>query len=514
MDKEKTKMQVNSDIRTARENTNEQLLMSEQDATDKETEGSDKVEGAATHRIGKDFALLKRRASAGSLLQRKEARLSHEATVTDYRDQQKRDLIARKDDEEGAKTLNEQADYECAHQDAIMFDSQQMPNHPSWKAARFEELLSTWIQPLLCKTKTSFDVSLVGLDGRYFSAEKLFVMQEKFRCEKKNFEATVGYHFTSEYNMKRIRLDGLLNRYERDQSGILDSGFNGACFGEGIYTCDEPISYRRYGSVGLLVVRLPGTVMEARDAKRGYTERNDSIMSKRNNILVLKESCQCLAAIKFAKTTLDSKEGERMIALIQITLTKLVASICSPCHKKKMTGVDPDDRIDVSDAEIDSLLESWPTPSYSVIAASVSSASQVLPAYGKARSQTVTMVIQASMSFVPPAISSQSPAPPRGVAESDVSKQKERFLIFTRVLMKYLEQKDVKLLEQVKDTIRDCARRHCLKESGYESAVWAIKSRLKVLVCDHYWKRAEVYLAHFLKSNSSRERRGPAHCTL
>jgi hypothetical protein len=48
-------------------------------------------------------------------------------------------------------------------------------------------------------------------------------------------------------------------------------------------------------------------------------------------------------------------------------------------------------------------------------------------------------------------------------------KEKEKFLIFTRVLMKYLESKDPTLHLQVKDIVRDCANRNSRKEAGYES---------------------------------------------
>lgn len=65
--------------------------------------------------------------------------------------------------------------------------------------------------------------------------------------------------------------------------------------------------------------------------------------------------------------------------------------------------------------------------------------------------------------------------------------------------MKYLEQKDPKIHIQVKDIIRDCAQRNSRKESGYESVTAAMKRRLKEVVNEQYWKRAEVYLEHFLK---------------
>ena len=53
--------------------------------------------------------------------------------------------------------------------------------------------------------------------------------------------------------------------------------------------------------------------------------------------------------------------------------------------------------------------------------------------------------------------------------ERDLKKQKEKFLIFTRVLMKYLERKDPPLHLKVKAIIKECAERNRKKEPGYES---------------------------------------------
>ena len=57
----------------------------------------------------------------------------------------------------------------------------------------------------------------------------------------------------------------------------------------------------------------------------------------------------------------------------------------------------------------------------------------------------------------------------RAAMERDVKKQKEKFIILVRVLMKYLEHKDPPLLLKVKATIKDCAERNRDKEPGYES---------------------------------------------
>lgn len=87
--------------------------------------------------------------------------------------------------------------------------------------------------------------------------------------------------------------------------------------------------------------------------------------------------------------------------------------------------------------------------------------------------------------------------------EAEIKKNKEKFLIFTRVLLKYLESKDPPLQKQVKAIIKDCADRNKRGERGYESVTMSMRSRLKAVVNEGYWKRAEGYLEHFLKNNKN-----------
>ena len=87
----------------------------------------------------------------------------------------------------------------------------------------------------------------------------------------------------------------------------------------------------------------------------------------------------------------------------------------------------------------------------------------------------------------------------RADMEREVRRQKEKFLMFTRVLIKYLEQKDPAMHAKAKHIIKDCAERNKRQEPGYESVTASMKTRLKQLVGDNYWKRAEVYLKHFLE---------------
>jgi hypothetical protein len=83
--------------------------------------------------------------------------------------------------------------------------------------------------------------------------------------------------------------------------------------------------------------------------------------------------------------------------------------------------------------------------------------------------------------------------------ERDAKARKERFLMFTRVLMKYLEQKDPGMHARAKAVIRECADKNKNKERGYESVTASMQKRLKDMVGEAYWTRAEAYLNHFLK---------------
>lgn len=95
----------------------------------------------------------------------------------------------------------------------------------------------------------------------------------------------------------------------------------------------------------------------------------------------------------------------------------------------------------------------------------------------------------------PPSASSSAGMEDRQAMEK---KQKEKFIVFTRVLMKYLEQKDKGLHTKVKEIIKDCADRNKKKERGFESVTQSMRKRLKEVVPDNYWKRAEAYMLHLV----------------
>lgn len=203
------------------------------------------------------------------------------------------------------------------------------------------------------------------------------------------------------------------------------------------------------------------------------------------------------------------KEGERVIARIHLSVQKLIDYICTPRQAKMYVAAEIDHEIpvEVSDAEVDSLLQTWPKPLHTGDApkppigisgqAPVPVSQTVIIPSSQAQNVATTSLASAAQSS-----SSPDPSTIANGTATSTRKQKERFLIFTRVLMKYLEQKDPQLHVEVKNVIRDSASRNSRKEPGYESVTSAMERRLKAIVNDHYWKRAEVYLDHFLKQKS------------
>jgi hypothetical protein len=93
----------------------------------------------------------------------------------------------------------------------------------------------------------------------------------------------------------------------------------------------------------------------------------------------------------------------------------------------------------------------------------------------------------------------------RAAKERELKKQKEKFIMFTRVLLKYLESKDSALHLRVKAIIQECAERNKRQERGYESITASMKLRLKEVVGESYWKRAEQYLHHFLAQKAKQQ---------
>mmetsp|Transcript_21352 Transcript_21352/g.30563 ORF Transcript_21352/g.30563 Transcript_21352/m.30563 type:complete len:201 (+) Transcript_21352:176-778(+) len=85
-----------------------------------------------------------------------------------------------------------------------------------------------------------------------------------------------------------------------------------------------------------------------------------------------------------------------------------------------------------------------------------------------------------------------------------LQRRTEQFLMFTRVLMKYLEQKDAPMHATARAVIKNCAERHRAKVPGYESLLSVMQSQLRQTVGEVYWKKSEALLVHILKQQKQR----------
>ena len=86
---------------------------------------------------------------------------------------------------------------------------------------------------------------------------------------------------------------------------------------------------------------------------------------------------------------------------------------------------------------------------------------------------------------------------------SQEKKKKEQFLMFTRVLMKYLESKDAAMHRQAKNVIKVCAERNKQGDPKYASLTSSMRTELRQVVGETYWRKAEDYLKHFLQTKGA-----------
>lgn len=85
------------------------------------------------------------------------------------------------------------------------------------------------------------------------------------------------------------------------------------------------------------------------------------------------------------------------------------------------------------------------------------------------------------------------------LSATDHKSRKEQFLMFTRVLMKYLDKQDPNMHTHAKQVIRECAQKNRNGDPGYSSLSISMQKRLKQLVGDVYWHKATEYLAKYFK---------------
>jgi hypothetical protein len=78
--------------------------------------------------------------------------------------------------------------------------------------------------------------------------------------------------------------------------------------------------------------------------------------------------------------------------------------------------------------------------------------------------------------------------------QEEKKQHKRRFMLFTNVLMKFLERKDPSVFDEARAVIRDCEQKKKRGEVGFESVTQSLRTPLKQVVGGSYWKQARSYL--------------------
>jgi hypothetical protein len=130
--------------------------------------------------------------------------------------------------------------------------------------------------------------------------------------------------------MQTIRQDGLMTMADRRNRQI-QAGCNGAAFGDGIYTSNNPFAFRDFGDTGILVAIVKGKTSagygnDLQDVtgvdtvignKTTRTTGGDASVDNYYDEIVLKKSCQCLPLISFPLAALKNHGTETLWTLQQ-----------------------------------------------------------------------------------------------------------------------------------------------------------------------------------------------------
>jgi hypothetical protein len=251
--------------------------------------------------LDRELALkLQREETHNELLLQQELLERQESITRCWQEQYKQEALARQQEqckqEALARQLQEQIEQEelMQRQKVQAMSDREMATSHTGKAWKFVERVYQ-----LHRTKSHlYGAEPVAVDDMVFLVENMLRAQQEFRDKGLPCAVDIGYHYTQDVNMPKIKTDGLLSRTERDANQI-ESGFNGEVYGPGIYTGNDPESFSVYGRVGLIVARLKGKELDPVSSSRGYEKGNTSIAS--GALVVLQKSCQCLALIQFPR---------------------------------------------------------------------------------------------------------------------------------------------------------------------------------------------------------------------
>ena len=271
---------------------------------------------------------------------RKVRTASSYAEVTRMRNEQRNELC--KADEELAKQLQEEDALSYYTKRAKEYEMMASSTHTG-KAILLVEKINNLLHILRQNDPSNYNMIQPVADNDLVAlAERTFEKQQYFIDKNISSYVDIGFHYTRTANMQAIQSNGLMTKGDRRSQNIQSANMHGSTFGDGVYTCNNPIASRNYGSVGLLVARLKGNTVRIRQSLKSDhilpAETNTIIGDKIHNTscygdwpstdhfheYVLRSSSQCIPLIKYETNILESPDGEKCVLHVQSSLQGLL----------------------------------------------------------------------------------------------------------------------------------------------------------------------------------------------
>jgi hypothetical protein len=206
-------------------------------------------------------------------------------------------------------------------------------------AARIAKMID---QVMLLVNSDGLRIDHLAADDIVFMVERMFEAQNAFVAEGKHAMVDIGFHYTRQENLLSVSENGLLTMAERSEKGVT-STYNGSIYGDGVYTGNDPFSYRHFGEVGLLVARLHGTTAPAMYGVYPGQNSIDTTINdqgSRGTMVVLGASYQCIPLAHFSRAlvSLDRESAAILLKECHCALQEVV----DECFNHGMPTAIPD----------------------------------------------------------------------------------------------------------------------------------------------------------------------------
>jgi len=177
---------------------------------------------------------------------------------------------------------------------------------PTGIAILFLEHLDALLEP-----HSGHDILPLNQNNAVHWTERLLECQAKFKSQGKPTRIDIGYHYTHAAFFEGIQNKGLMTIDDRVTSGHQNTR-NTAFFGDGIYLANNPFSHQKFGSLGLMVAVLTGSMHHmgtkpVSSSAQPLPDCDTIIGNKKSedrpffNEIIPRNSCQVLPLVQFQR---------------------------------------------------------------------------------------------------------------------------------------------------------------------------------------------------------------------